>query len=103
MPACSSNHPSEASPSATPPKDPIFHAVEPGADQGPPGEPTLRTCRKHAGGSRLVSQSLLVLKVRALTGGQVTIEFFHVFEDRHARQRLHDLEDFLDLRLHVDE
>ena len=54
-------------------------------------------------GSRLVSQSLLVLQVRALPGGQVTIQFRHVFEDRHARQRLHDLEDFLDLRLHVDE
>ena len=69
----------------------------------PPGKPPLRTCRRRSRGSRLVPQSLLVLQVRALTGGQVTIEFFHVFEDRHARQRLHDLEYFLDLRLHVDE
>ena len=48
-------------------------------------EPTLQRCRRHFRGSRPVLQELLVLQVRALTGGQVTIEFFHVFEDRHAR------------------
>jgi hypothetical protein len=37
-----------ASSSAHPPKDPIFHAVEPGADPRPPGRPPLRMCRKRA-------------------------------------------------------
>jgi hypothetical protein len=34
---------------------------------------------------------------------EVTVEFGHILEHGDAGKRLHDLEDFLDLRLHVDE
>ena len=53
--------------------------------------------------ARASAATLVVLQVGALTYGEVLIQFSHALEDRHAWQRLHDLEDFLNLRLHVDE
>lgn len=41
--------------------------------------------------------------MRPLPRGEVAIHFGRILEHRHARQRFHDLEDFLNLRLHVNE
>src|SRR5262245_8469535 len=46
---------------------------------------------------------LLLLKVRALPHSQVMIQFGHVLEHGNPGQRFYDLEDLLNLRLHVDE
>src|SRR6187549_1635243 len=44
----------------------------------------------------------MVLRVRPLTGRQIAIQFRRILEDRHTGQCLHDLEYFMNLRLHVD-
>src|SRR5580765_748119 len=49
------------------------------------------------------SLSLLVLGVSPLPGGQVTVQLGNVFEHRHTWKGFHDLENFLNLRLHVNE
>jgi hypothetical protein len=43
------------------------------------------------------------LLIRALAGSKVSIQLGNVFEHRHAREGFHDVENLLDLRLHVDE
>ncbi len=44
----------------------------------------------------------MVLRVCPLTGRQIPIQFGHILEDSDAGKRLHDLEYFMNLRLHVD-
>src|ERR1019366_5781313 len=46
---------------------------------------------------------LLVVLMRALARRQVPIQLGHILEDRHARKRLDNLENLLDLGLHMDE
>ena len=46
---------------------------------------------------------LFVFQMLALSYCQVSIQLGVVLEDRHSRKRLDDLEDLLDLGLHVDE
>jgi len=46
---------------------------------------------------------LTLVLMRALPCCQVTVHFGHVIEDCHARKCLDDLEDLLDLRLHMNE